>query len=228
MAKAAKKTVSREELAKIFRVTPRWINRLVTEHGMPQEAHGRFDLAGCLLWHMRYLQGIVARRDGGDDDAARELRLELRRERVRRERALADAAEMDNGERRGNLLSLDLYKATLGNAFATVRARLLLVPQRVGPQCEGDNRTVIAETVRKELYAAMRELALDTAYLEPGDCPTCGQAKPLSEGNREPKTEAVAHTAEEVGGDEQPAARAVGRNPAVAEADALSYAERRG
>lgn len=80
--------------------------------------------------------------------------------RARRESALADMAEIEVAERRGELVPVDEARADVVSRFTVVRTRLLGVPSRVAqrlPQLAGEVVPVLDELLRE----ALEELAVD-------------------------------------------------------------------
>jgi phage terminase Nu1 subunit (DNA packaging protein) len=80
--------------------------------------------------------------------------------RARRESALADMAEIEVAERRGELVPVDEARADVVSRFTVVRTRLLGVPSRVAqrlPHLAGEVVPILDELLRE----ALEELALD-------------------------------------------------------------------
>ena len=74
--------------------------------------------------------------------------------------AQSDKYEMENSERRGELLDANVVTATVSDHIAAARAKLLAMPTKLGPQLVNvpDANTVNA-TIKQEIYAALTELA---------------------------------------------------------------------
>jgi hypothetical protein len=87
--------------------------------------------------------------------------------RARRESALADMAEIEVAERRGELVPVDEARADVVSRFTVVRTRLLGVPSRVAqrlPHLAGEVVPVLDELLRE----ALEELALDGGTAKDG------------------------------------------------------------
>jgi hypothetical protein len=70
------KYASNEQVANVLNITPRWLNRLVKEYGMPRIAHGEYDLVKCVHWYIDYLKKqIEEARAGGESLTDAKLRL---------------------------------------------------------------------------------------------------------------------------------------------------------
>src|SRR5678815_1744439 len=78
--------------------------------------------------------------------------------RARREAALADLAELDVAERRGELISVEQARADVLDRFTTVRTRILGVPSRVAQRLPGLAAEVVP-VVDELLREALSELA---------------------------------------------------------------------
>ena len=90
------------QVATALNLTPRRVNQLVTNDGMPQVARGVYDLGKCMHWYIRYLQTALQRRSVTDGDGVTSLTAE----RVRSTRESADKAALDNALRRGELVEV--------------------------------------------------------------------------------------------------------------------------
>ena len=87
-----KRIVSLPQIAELFGVTERWINRLAKEKDFPKVARGKYDLLACVRWYIAYLTRQIddARRGGGSmqhseerKSAAQAAMLELRLAKAR-------------------------------------------------------------------------------------------------------------------------------------------------
>lgn len=150
--------VSVDKVAKALNTGVRSVQRLVLE-GMPRAERGKYDLAQCMLWYIRYLQKIVESRGLSTEDA---VGASLRQERQRLIKAQADREELELSARRAELMPVALYGERIAAFTMTVRQRLLMLPARVAPQLEGENRVVIKakleQAVRGTLAALSEEL----------------------------------------------------------------------
>jgi hypothetical protein len=48
-----------EQVAKVFRVSPRQVQKFAEIEGMPREAHGKYDLGLCMVWFIQRLHRKV-------------------------------------------------------------------------------------------------------------------------------------------------------------------------
>jgi phage terminase Nu1 subunit (DNA packaging protein) len=145
-----------KQLMQALNVTEQWVGKLVKE-GMPREARGKYDLGKCMLWYIRYLQGVVRKRSATlslDDEGKTEAR-----ERLRLLSAEAELKELELARERGDFIALpDLEKMMTDLVIAT-KARVLAVSTRVSGQLVGMDRLTIEAELDKELKAALSYLA---------------------------------------------------------------------
>lgn len=95
-----------------------------------------------------------------EDDPARPRVPDYNESRARREAALADMAEIEVAERRGDLVPVDEARAEVLERYTLVRTRLLGVPSRVAqrlPHLAAEVVPVLDELLRE----ALEELAVD-------------------------------------------------------------------
>jgi len=117
--------VGRQDLAKVLRLTPRQINNLV-DRGLPtvMSSDGKrklYDLTTAVPWFVEYREGL--QRNTEKEEAE-----------TRERKAKAALAELELGERTGELVRLSLFETILGEVLDDIRANLLNLPGRVAPQ----------------------------------------------------------------------------------------------
>jgi len=99
-------TASVQELARLFKLTPRRIAQYANE-GMPRSAHGRYPLEACVQWYIARLEQQVVKRPAGpswkDYDQAR----------TRRANAQAQQAELQTSILEGSLMPVSLHAERL-------------------------------------------------------------------------------------------------------------------
>ena len=139
------------ELAAAFHVTEKAI-RDWTARGMPlaragAQGRGRrayYDLGACVDWYF----------------GANHQRLNLEAERARLAKEQADKTALDNELRRGRLVDVEEVAQLWTDLVAAARARLLAMPTKLGPTLVNTpDPAVVAETIRREVYSALDELA---------------------------------------------------------------------
>lgn len=97
--------------------------------------------------------------------------VDLNEARRRRELALAQLAELDLQERRGEVIGASEVESTWATVITNVRSRLLSLPTKAAPMLQGV--TGLAETnevLRGLVYEALRELSDSNFYVtEPNE-----------------------------------------------------------
>lgn len=81
---------------------------------------------------------------------------DLARARLRKERALARYREMQNRRLSGELLDADMVARRWAAALASIRDRILAVPDRLAAQLVGRTEQGIRELLRQDLEEALR------------------------------------------------------------------------
>lgn len=103
--------VDTEKLAEVFCVTERSINRFTKDQGMPKHGRNRFELVRCMQW---YVQHLVSRGAGGDDESiTEERRLLVKSQRQK--------IELEIQKHRGELIDGEAVKKLLAET-ATIYA----------------------------------------------------------------------------------------------------------
>jgi phage terminase Nu1 subunit (DNA packaging protein) len=149
--------VSVDKVAKALNVTVRRVNQLVHE-GMPREDRGKYDLAQCMLWYIRYLQKALERREVPTDDG---VGASLRVERQRLIRTQADHAELDLAVARAELVPIATYEQNVSRQIMAARQHFLTLPARIAPQLEGENRNIIRTRLDLAVRGALTAMAAE-------------------------------------------------------------------
>ncbi len=95
-----KKYATAEQVAHILNITPRWIQRLVKENGMPRELHGQYDLVKVVRWYIDFLRKQIDEAKKGNESLS-DAKLRLTKTRADRE-----AVELE--EKQKNLIPVKL------------------------------------------------------------------------------------------------------------------------
>jgi len=154
-------TVDVGKVASALNLTRQRVQQLVKE-GLPREARGRYDAVKCMLWYVRYLQGVLEKRsmltpDGGSSGE--------RAERVRLLRAHADLREMELASQRSSVISVADYERTLAGFILTVKARVMAIAPRVAHEVTGQtSRVMIQALIEKQCKEALSYLAKSENY----------------------------------------------------------------
>lgn len=142
-------------IARLLDLSERRVQQLSREGVIPKAERGQYDLVGAVRGYVAYLREQAVRAQAGAPDFGAE--------RARLIKAKADLAEMEADGRRGELLPAEAVEAAWTSVLARLRARLLVLPDRLAPLCFEE--TTIAE-VRDQIRQAVRE-ALDELATTP-------------------------------------------------------------
>jgi phage terminase Nu1 subunit (DNA packaging protein) len=107
------------ELAAFWAVSSRQVRKLLSD-GVIQKAEGRYDVQLCTQNYLRHLS--LKRQTTNPNLEAEKLRLT---------REQADAVELKNAEKRGEMVSAADVKSTWSGILRDLRAGLLAIPSRV-------------------------------------------------------------------------------------------------
>ncbi len=150
-------TLTSRQLAAAFGVRVRQIGRWVGD-GCPVLAPGgpgraaRFDLRAVVGWYLA--RELAARAPRGGDV------LDPRHERARRDRAAAEALELRNRVRRGEVVEVAEVVRVWRELLVEVRAQMLALPARLAPVLapEPDAR-LVADRLATAITDCLRGLA---------------------------------------------------------------------
>lgn len=139
-------------IAKLLDLSERRVQQLGREGVIPKAERGRYDLVGAVRGYVRYLRDQASRAQSGVADFATE--------RARLVKAKADLAEMEAAERRRALLPADQVEDAWREVLARLRARLLVLPDRIAPLVHEETTIAGARSlIRATIAEALAELA---------------------------------------------------------------------
>jgi len=150
---ARKVAVTRSKLAAFLGVTPRWVSRLTSEHGMPQLERGRYDLLAASKFYLKYLAGVIAARDRGDGTVQRlrqqnRIRLaQVRTERIRRKREALESTLAEPAQAR--VLASDIEATLRAVIEESLRAAVPKLVTVSGPQLKAALKEVCYDALRR-------------------------------------------------------------------------------
>lgn len=179
--KALESDISTGDLAELFGVTARWIQRLTKEGVLSQSRRGQYDLVAAVKAYVKFLQEKAA----GDaahvdqkDMKARKLKAETEeREAKARRQEIALAVEQKR------LLQRDDVVREWTARCIEVKAALLELPRRVGFRfSDPDTRNFVEEEVENLVFEVLKRYARRglsaAAYVDDGrdggDAPSGG------------------------------------------------------
>lgn len=145
-------TVSLDVLAKLFEVTPRWVQKLASEGIIPRAEGGKYPLAASVQGYIKHLKMKATSADLTEDSYGNQ--------RARLTKARADMAEMERRQLAAELIPADDVEAAWGLVTLALRGRLLAIPTKAVPRLLGATNAVqISEVLREEIGEALDELA---------------------------------------------------------------------
>jgi phage terminase Nu1 subunit (DNA packaging protein) len=169
-------------IARLLDLTERRVQQLAREGVIPPAARsgaerGRYDLVGAVRGYVHYLREQAARSQSGTADFGAE--------RARLVKAKADLAEMDAGARRSDLLPVADVEAAWIAILERLRARLLVLPDRLAPLVHEETtiagaRASIRETIAEAL-TELSSLPVDKAPDPEGEPPPDPGGAPVAE-----------------------------------------------
>ena len=139
-------------IAQPLDLSERRVQQLSREGVIPKAERGRYDLVGAVRGYVAYLRDLAVKAQAGAPDFGVE--------RARLIKAKADLAEMEADGRRGELLPADAVEAAWIAVLARLRARLLVLPDRLAPLCVEETTIAgVRDQIRKAVREALDELA---------------------------------------------------------------------
>ena len=138
---------------RLLDLSERRIQQLSREGVIPKAERGQYDLVGAVRGYVvSACRDLAVRAQAGAPDFGVE--------RARLIKAKADLAEMEADGRRGELLPADAVEAAWTAVLARLRARLLVLPDRLAPLCHEETTIAgVRDQIRKAVREALDELA---------------------------------------------------------------------
>lgn len=139
-------------IARLLDLTERRVQQLAREGVIPRAERGRYDLVGAVRGYVRYLRDQLLRNETGVADYGIE--------RARLIKARADLAEMEAAQIRGELIPAPEVGAAWIDIVARLRARLIVLPDKVAPVVhETETIGAARDVIRRAVNEALEELA---------------------------------------------------------------------
>jgi len=153
VANSKRQTFPIAVIAKLLDLTERRVYQLAKEGIIPRASAGKYELVGAVQGYIRFLRSSSP---GGE----RILSDDISRDKARLMKAQADAAEMENAERRKELVSTILVMRAWERAVSSARGKFLSYFDKVPLQVVAcSNVGEIREVLRREGYEVLEELA---------------------------------------------------------------------
>ena len=143
-----------EQVSNVLNLTPRRINQLVKDEGMPRVSRGEYEMVKCVQWYIRFLRDqLEVARHGTETEAQARLRLI---------QYTADLRRLDLAERTCEVIRIDDVMSEIDPVLIAIKSKLLAVPRRAAP-------LVIGVTTHHEVVTLLddfiRELLLELSRL---------------------------------------------------------------
>ncbi len=120
------KLIDVHQLAFLFGITDRWVQRMADEHGMPREEHGMYDPIRCTQWYTNFLRAQM--KSANFDQKARLTK------------ATADMRELELARRRGELVEARVVERVVADFVLASKARLLGLPDKLAARLAAEKR----------------------------------------------------------------------------------------
>lgn len=166
----AENAQSAEVLAKLLDITERRVRQLSAEGIIPKVSRGRYEMIGAVRGYIRYLRELNIQSDVGPADYGTQ--------RARLVKARADLAEMEASQMRGDLLFAPDVTAAWTEIVALMRARLLVLPDKIAPVVhETTSINQAKDVIKKAVYEVLTEIAETEIEITPRSDGDAGTAK---------------------------------------------------
>lgn len=143
--------VGTSELAELFRVSTRWIQKLNKEGILSQVERGKYDLAETIAQYIDYVK-MTHEVDGE--------KIDYNKEKALHERAKRKLAEIELDHLEGKMHKAEDVEKVMTQMLGNFRSRVLAIPTKAAPRVQGlTELAIIQEIIRKEVYEALTELS---------------------------------------------------------------------
>ena len=166
----AENAQSAEVLAKLLDITERRVRQLSSDGIIPKVSRGRYEMIGAVRGYIRYLRDLNIQSDVGPADYGTQ--------RARLVKARADLAEMEASQMRGDLLFAPDVTAAWTEIVALMRARLLVLPDKIAPVVhETTSINQAKDVIKKAVYEVLTEIAETEIQITPRSDGDAGTAE---------------------------------------------------
>jgi phage terminase Nu1 subunit (DNA packaging protein) len=140
-----------KEVAELFNVDERWINRLNKEAGLPKQERGKYDLKQVIPFYVNYLRcQIEEARHGSETES---------QARTRYYQIQIELKELELARRRGEIAAIEDLKLVMGEILRAIRDRFLTLPRRLAPELIGCDIADIEEKLEIEISKDLNDTA---------------------------------------------------------------------
>lgn len=139
-------------ISSLLDISERRVQQLSKAGVIPKAARGRYELIGSVRGYIRHLRDLNLKGEVGNADYGTE--------RARLVKAKADLAEMEASQMRGDLLSAPDVKVAWTEIVALMRARLLVLPDKIAPVVhETTSLNQARDVIKKAIFEILTEIA---------------------------------------------------------------------
>jgi len=147
-------------IASLLDISERRVQQLSRAGVIPKAARGRYELIGSVRGYIRHLRDLNIKGERGTADYGTE--------RARLVKAKADLAEMEASQMRGDLLPAPDVTAAWTEIVALMRARLLVLPDKIAPVVhETTSLNQARDVIKKAVYEILTEIAATDVEITP-------------------------------------------------------------
>ncbi len=147
-------------IASLLDISERRVQQLSRAGVIPKAARGRYELIGSVRGYIRHLRDLNIKGESGTVDYGTE--------RARLVKAKADLAEMEASQMRGDLLPAPDVTAAWTEIVALIRARLLVLPDKIAPVVhETTSLNQARDVIKKAVYEILTEIAATDVEITP-------------------------------------------------------------
>lgn len=181
------------EVAEMFGVTVKWINRLVSEKGLPRKERGVYDLFQVIPWMVRDMKRQIEEAKAGDESM---------QDAVKREQMMkADILEIKLARQRSEVINVSDASNIMRDLVAQTKAAMMAQPRKLAPLLVMKESPNEVETIlESEIHAVLSELsalpdtirsltelpAIDPDGLEDVPAAEAAHAEPVGGGGESP------------------------------------------
>ncbi len=147
-------------ITSLLDISERRVQQLSRAGVIPKAARGRYELIGSVRGYIRHLREVNIKGGKGSADYGTE--------RARLVKAKADLAEMEASQMRGDLLFAPDVTAAWTEIVALMRARLLVLPDKIAPVVhETTSINQAKDVIKKAVYEVLTEIAETEVEITP-------------------------------------------------------------
>lgn len=141
------------ECADWLDMSERRFRELVDEGVIVRAEKGQYEVKTVVHQYVRHIREVAAGRGGGEGQIIKAD------EEARRMRALADKAELEVAQAKGELVPADQIGEAIGAAVQVMKTRLTAIPAKAAPLVGARDVAIAEKVIREQVHEALTELA---------------------------------------------------------------------